>query len=477
MKIKTLSLSSVRTERDDRKHAMDRTGDLAAGHCHGRSMREAGNAIFVTLVIAGVVALTLAAYLSWADTQSKMSMRSQCWNAALPVSEAGLEEALTQLHYTGLTNLTANGWTSETNGWYFKRNNVNGRAYYEVHIKRIQPPVIVSTGYMPIPLATNSYVKRRVRVTTRGGSTIGAAIVSKSTINLSGNNVTIDSFDSCDPNYNTGGKYDAAKSRDGGNVICLGSDGLTANNKPIYALDVGDADIRGHVEVLPGATINLTSGGSVGSEAWVDAGTQGIEPGWASTEANVGIDNVEEPFTGGYFTPTQITGNKVPYNYVFDLSGNYKMADLTGKVLVSASNVTVWATDSVNIGSGEFIQITTGASLKLYVSAASAVIAGQGVINDSGLANAFQYYGLPSNTAIDYKGNSTFYGMIKAPQATLKLGGGGTTDYDFNGSIIVGSLTMNGHYHVHYDECLQRLESSALVVGTWNEVDANGPIQ
>jgi hypothetical protein len=447
---------------------------------HSAKPTESGSALFVTLVIAGVVALTLAAYLTWANTQNTLASRSQCWNAALPLAEAGLEEALTHLHYVGITNLATNGWVSVTNGWYCKKNYVDARGYYEVNIKRIAPPVIVATGYVPAPFSTTTYIKRRVRVTTLGGTPIDAAIISKGPITLSGNNVTVDSFDSSTSAGSTGGKYDAAKAGEHGNVITLGTDGLTPNKKMIYALDVGDADIKGHVQTVPGATINITSSGSVGDAAWVDAGTSGIQSGYSSSDANVGVDDVQEPFSGGYYTPIYIPdvgGIKAPYNYVLDMGVNYKLASLSGKVLVTASNAVLWVTDNLSIGSGEFIEIAPGASLKLYVSAPTATLGGQGVINDTGFAENFLYFGLPSNTAINYTGNSSFYGMINAPEATLKLGGGGTTDFDFSGAIIVGSLTMNGHYHIHYDEALLKLQRQPLVVSTWNEVDPNAPLQ
>ena len=143
--------------------------------------------------------------------------------------------------------------------------------------------------------------------------------------------------------------------------------------------------------------------------------------------------------------------------------------------MLVTGNVTLWVTGDVNIGSGEFIEVAQGASLKLYVSGASAVIGGQGIINDTGYAKNFQYYGLPTNTSIDYKGNSAFTGTINAPQADVKLGGGGTTDYDFVGSVVANSVTLNGHFHIHYDEALQPAIPNGYLVAAWNEVDPNTP--
>ncbi len=442
------------------------------------SRHQDASTIFLTLVIAGVVGLTLAAYLSWANSQNTLAMRSQRWNAALPVAEAGLEEALTQLHYNGVTNLSANGWTVLTNSLYYKRNYVDGSSYYEVTIKNVDPPVIVSTGCVPAPLgsATTPYVKRRIQVnTTASGSSLGAAIIAKEQIFLSGNNVTIDSFDSTDPLHSTLGKYDPLKAKAQGDVLTNAGDGVTSNGKPLYALEVGDADIKGHVATGPSGTVDVTAGGTVGDSAWVTAATPGIEPGWASHDANVAVDDVQPPFSGGYFTPSGITIGKVKYTYNLDQSANYKLSILSGKLLVTG-NATLWVTDDVNIGTGDFIQIAPGASLRLYVSAPSAVIGGQGIVNTDGYAKNFQYYGLPTNTSIDYKGNASFVGTIKAPQATLKLGGGGTSDYDFIGSAVVRALTMNGHFHIHYDEAVLNAQSHEYGVSAWNEVDPNAPL-
>jgi len=450
-----------------------------------------GSVLLVSLLTAGVIGIALGSYLTLTANQHQSVFRSMTWNEGIPVSEAGVEEALTQIYYNGITNFSAN-WTWGLDGCYHKIRSIGtDGAYYDVAVKPVNPPVIVSTAYVRAPLTPSSafgmilgtvssggtpnpYVKRRIQVNTSGGSSQGAAVISKGPIYLSGNNVTVDSFDSSNPLYSTNGMYIPALARDNGDVITNAKDGLTANGKPLYALDIGDADIKGHVTTGPSGTVHLTSGGTVGDNAWVNAGTQGVETGWQANDANVDIHDVDQPFTNGYFTPVGVTIGKVKYSYYLPDSANYKLGTLTGKVLVTG-NATLWVTDDVNIGTGDFIQIAPGASLKLYVSAPSAVIGGQGVINSDGYAKEFQYYGLPTNTSIDYKGNASFTGTINAPEADLKLGGGGTTPYDFVGSAVVNTLTMNGHFHIHYDEALRPAMPNGYLVAAWNEVDATTP--
>jgi hypothetical protein len=451
-----------------------------------------GNVLLATLLIAAIISLALGSYLTLTSNQNLATFRSMTFNRGIAVAEAGIEEALTQIHYTGIAPLSVTDWTLGTDGCYHKKRIIDtDGAYYDVALKLVDPPVIVSTAYVPAPLAAsstfgmvlgtvtsggtaNSYVKRRIRVNTVADSASGAAVVSNGPIYLSGNNVTIDSFDSTNPLYSTNGMYLPSLSRDHGDVLTNARDGLTSNGKPLYALDVGDADIKGHVTTGPGGTVHLTAGGSVGDSAWVNVGTPGIESGWNANNANMDITNVDPPFTNGYFTPVPITIGKVKYTYYLPESANYKLSTLSGKVLVTG-NATLWVTDDVNIGSGEFIELAPGASLKLYVSAPSAVIGGSGIINSDGYAKNFQYYGLPTNTSINYKGNSSFTGTINAPQADLKLGGGGTTDYDYIGSCVVNTLTMNGHFHIHYDEALRPNVSNGYLVSSWNEVDPNTP--
>jgi len=154
------------------------------------------------------------------------------------------------------------------------------------------------------------------------------------------------------------------------------------------------------------------------------------------------------------------------------LVGNYKLSSISGKVLVTG-NATLWVTDSVAFATGDFIQIAPGASLKLYVSAATATIGGNGVINPNGAAATFEYYGLPTNTSLNMSANASFTGTVYAPQADFHLGGGGSDPYDFTGACVVNTVKMNGHFHFHYDEALRKLIPGRYVANSWDELDPN----
>src|SRR3989441_477168 len=443
-----------------------------------------GSVLLVTLLTATIIGLALASYLTLTSNQNLAVSRSTSWNEGIPVAEAGIEEALTQIYECGITNLSANNWTWGTDGYYHKTRSIgNDGSYYEVAINPVDPPVIVSTAYVRAPLAPSSafgmilgtlnsggtpnpYVKRRVQVNTIGSSSAGGAMVAKGNIDFSGQNVTTDSFDSSDSNYSTNGKWDPARAKANGDVRTNARDGK------VSAIAVGNADIKGHVATGPLGVVDVGSGGSVGDLAWVNAGTPGIESGYKSDDENMQILDVKEPFSGGYFTPIRTKVGKIWYDYVLPLDGNYKLSSFGGKVLVTG-NATLWVTDSVAFSTGDYIQIAPGASLKLYVSAATASIGGNGVINGNGSATSFAYYGLPTNTSLNMNANASFTRTVYAPQADFHLGGGGTDPYDFNGACVVNTVKMNGHFHFHYDEALNKLNPSTYVACTWNELASN----
>src|SRR5262249_20906165 len=72
-----------------------------------------GNTLLLTVVITGLIGFLLATYLTLVKSQNGANVRSQSWNSAMPVIEAGIEEALANLNSKGITNgpLDGDGWT------------------------------------------------------------------------------------------------------------------------------------------------------------------------------------------------------------------------------------------------------------------------------------------------------------------------------------------------------------------------------
>jgi hypothetical protein len=302
-------------------------------------------------------------------------------------------------------------------------------------------------------------ISRTVRVTAVRESVFMKAMVAKGQIDLSGNNVKTDSFDSSNPAYSTNGQYDSAKAKDKGDVAT--TSGL------LNSLSVGNADIWGCVLTGLGGSTSVGANGSVGSKAWHQAGKKGIEPGFSRDDMNMSFPDVAVPFEDNYRVPA---GDPL----TISASGNWKViGDLTQSLVVKSNvQAIVLVTGNINLsGNNDKIEIQPGGSLRLYVAGEKAAIKGQGVMNQSGNAANFYYFGLPGNKSLALAGNAAFVGGIYAPNAAFSLGGGGNDTKDFIGASVTDTVKMNGHFNFHYDENLGRVgPDRRYILTSWNEI-------
>src|SRR5688500_18458134 len=175
-------------------------------------LSQRGSAMLVTLTTTVILGTALGSYLKLVQYQNSAVVRSQVWNSAMPLCEAGIEEALTHLNMIGDGDRACNGW--ERQGDQFYMNRTIGTARYEVWINSSNQPTVTAIGYATDSIS-QSQVNRTVLVnTTKYGSGM-RGIIAKNGIRMNGN-CKIDSFDSEDPNHSTGGRYDPAKAKDNG---------------------------------------------------------------------------------------------------------------------------------------------------------------------------------------------------------------------------------------------------------------------
>jgi hypothetical protein len=436
--------------------------------------REHGTVLFVTLSILGILGILIGSYLALTMTQRSSVARAHAWNNALVVAESGIEEGMAHINSFpgGVTtnNLATNNWTSLGWGIVAKTNYV-GTGYSYVTIQ-IQPavtnpfPVITSTAYVPGPV-DGPTLSRIVQINTRArtASAANGAIVVATTVDLSGSGVIVDSFNSSDPNYSTGGQYDPNKRLANGDIVTTSS----ASN----AVYVGDSTVYGTIHTAPGGVVGVDTGNhpldSVGDLAWVNGGNIGIESGHALQDENYSFNDVTLPagatwstVSGGAKYKFNVGGTQVNFDYQLSVGGTYVISNLSSSVYVGLPggipspgvNVTLYVPNSFGIPSGNAIYIAPGASLTMYVGAPTVNIAGQGIVNTTGLAADFQYFGLPTNTSLGLQANASFTGLIDAPEAFVSIGGGGSTTNDFAGQIIANSAKLNGHMNVHFDQAL-----------------------
>ena len=64
---------------------------------------EEGSALLVVIFLGSMLSIMLSSYMLMVRNQHNSVLRSLSWNACIPIAEAGVEEAITQIHYNGVT--------------------------------------------------------------------------------------------------------------------------------------------------------------------------------------------------------------------------------------------------------------------------------------------------------------------------------------------------------------------------------------
>src|SRR5262245_23671982 len=240
-----------------------------------RKAKQLASSLLVALVICSILSLFVMYYLSLIEQQNVMSARSQTWNMAIAVSEAGVEEGLQHLN-EAFPDLGNDGWTFDGSASYYKSNVLaDGNGYSSsIYITNFSNPVIVARAFVNPPVATYwqtaamilfatqgqtadlpPTINRAVQVKCNRTTPYNGALIAKKSIDLKGNNVTTDSFDSGDSTKSRNGQYDP--------TVYRGSKGDIATNLGLVnSISGGNADVFGHVHTGLGSQQNALQIGS-----------------------------------------------------------------------------------------------------------------------------------------------------------------------------------------------------------------------
>jgi Tfp pilus assembly protein PilX len=434
------------------------------------SSREQGKVILICLFTMITVGVVLISYLGMGSSHAVMTARSQAWNIALPVAEAGLEEGLTQLNYTRGLDLTSNGWSKVTSGGkgkigdYFMTRALSEDAYYEVYItENGKKPNVTSIGYARAPLTTNFISRTIVAGLQKTNVIFTKAMIARKHIRA-GKTSLVDSFDSTDSKYSTGGQYDPAKRKATASVAA------SSNKK--NAIKIDNSKFYGDASVLKKGGIEFKNKGTLGDTTWVDGGNLGSQSGRVAEGFTYDFPVVQEPWPAGTGT-APIAGPKYggeENQYLLD-SGNYELSaniELK-KPLIVKTNATATLYLRGDFKASEDIIIHKGATLKIYMNGHKFEINDRDVKVNDGDAVQFQYYGMPKNKEIKMKkkGGVEFHGVVYAPNAKIKIEGGN----DFIGSVVGKCIHMKHDGKFHFDEGIWGKDNDydMFKVASWTE--------
>ena len=297
---------------------------------------------------------------------------------------------------------------------------------------------------LAFPASTQSAFYRAIALNPLPFSPAGAFWVTDG-IDLKAAGTMIDSYNSADPNHSTGGNYNPATRMAGGNIYCDAG-----------VLNISNASVFGKITNGPGGTVSIGPGGRVGDLDWAGPG---IEHCWqGAVYASFTPPDVRPPFNSG-FAPVYYseTNTYFLWNGNYFVNGDFSLE--SNDTLYVAGVVNLYVTGNFIVKSQNLtIVIPPGAHLSLYVgtSTGPSVSTTLTQVLNSGNAATFNYYGLPSNTSLEWLGQS-FIGTLYAPQAVFSDGTPhGNFTRDFHGACVARSVILSGPANIHYDENLTR---------------------
>jgi hypothetical protein len=443
-----------------------------------------GSALVVALIFAAIIAISLTSYIQLSVNSLKLAQRSFYANAAINLVDTGLEQTLWSLNHSNWTGAGFTQVSGTTTQWqgtfpsstgYFTFNQgVAGQVKVWVDQGTASLPHVVAQAI--ITLGDGTTLTKQAEVYMHRSSYFNNGLVAKDRITFSGNNASVDSWNS-DPDNDPATAaipYSSSVAHDSGKI---GSTSVQTDS-----ISVSNADIYGYAAVGSSSL----SGISVGSNGLV--GPYGTPNGTIDTthvtyDFTTSFADPTAPTTTGYSIGAIISDTSLPragdsaaadgyYYYsvpIISLSGSNSTLSIAGSNSKVVLVVTNTAGTSVGVTGHGGINIATGSSLALYTSG-TVSIAGNGIsngtydasqaISSSNTPNqpaSFQLYGTlpasqtPPYQSISVSGNGILSGGVYAPNASISLTGGGSNGTVL-GAMVGNTVSVTGNSTFHYDE-------------------------
>ena len=421
-----------------------------------------GSVLLSAAMTAGVLAILIAGFLTYMSNEYNLNFRAHRWNQSFHLAEAAVETGIAEYnywYYLGSSGFeSSRGWTSLGGNSYSKTvadltdnsGNVVGTLSVTASNVNTTNPTFRGVGTVTSSNYGGPSIARAVQVTLAPSPKFPLGLMALSTIDMNGNNIYTDSYDSSDTTKSTGGKYDVGKRQPNGNI---GTDDTIINS-----VSIGNANVYGTVSTGLGGTVTMGPNGSIGPSfsnpaTSVSAATA---DGWIKSDFDVNIPDVTLPSGFPSASSGSINGNTMLNAGGGTVYLKYDSISLSGSKTLTVTNGTVnlYVTGDTSVSGNGQIVISSGASLTMYAGG-SMSIAGNGMANNSGGATSAQFYGLPTSTSWSISGNGIWAGTVYAPEAALTMNGGGNAG-DVSGAFVTKTITLSGHTKFHYDETLKK---------------------
>jgi len=460
-----------------------------------------GSLLLVAMLLSAVTAIGIATYLQLGNASMQLAHRSFFENAAMNLAEGGLDQAMWCFEQARNGNpgaSAANFVIDGTNAHQtFEESDIGLNATGSVRVfvqysDASLPPVV--TARATVTPKTGSPIEKWVQVSLHTRSRFGDGMIAKLLIDFNGNNVAADSWNSdtadSDGNPLTGAQttYTHAVATD---QATIASTQITAG-----AIGIGNADVLGYVATGdPSATAGSSKSmaiivGPTGSILGTDSAGKGvtgnIDPDRVASDFTYNFDQVE---TNSSQPPLYTTVSPIWLTYSSSIAGTplgtagttttYKLSNsITGNLSIAAN-----ATVALIVPVGTTIKlngsdaITIPATSRLIIFAEGDLdISGKGLLNGSSSPTNVYIFGsvaaggtAPSSQTIKISGNGNLNACVYAPNADIRIDGGGTSG-QVSGSFVGSTITMTGGGFFHYDTALKGLGGGPMAISQWKEL-------
>lgn len=431
---------------------------------------ERGAILIVAMLLSAIIAISLGTYVNLCINSLKMADRTFYNNAAMNLVEMGVEEAMWS--YTD-DSITSTGWSTPvawntstgntaktTFGPYNYSGNVTGsvKVYVTDRTGLGASPMIIARSIITLP--RGAPIEKWIEITLSKRSKFALGLVAKNSIQFSGNNASVDSWNS-DPDNDPSTAaipYSGGVANDAGSIGSVDvSSTISVNNADIWGTAATGAPTT--------AAIGVGPNGRVGPY-----GTPGntLDPGSVSTDFTANLEDVALPAgglpTGAIGATVGVTGTTTVLRFGGTISANLEVYGDVTLILTAPAG-----TSAISQTGPRGIEIKPGATLKIY-TAGDVQIAGNGVLNPNSQPSSFQLWGTSTSAVLqDIKiaGNGTLSGLCYAPNAALTINGNG----DVCGSFVANTIKVTGNAAFHYDESLENFETDdPYGISKWREL-------
>src|SRR5205085_3268363 len=238
-----------------------------------------------------------------------------------------------------------------------------------------------SNGVLAPHLLATPQVSRRIEAIVRPVSAFDQAIMSVGIVDLTNQNIVVDSYDSSDPAKSTNGLYDSAKRQQNGDIATDGQ-----------LIEAGNAHIYGDVATNAGTVSGAANITGVERTDFYQEPIPIGAPSWPSSNASVSSVDGTTTITA------DATKGSAASRYVLSgisLSGN-KTLTLAGNPNGSQTYIEIYVTGDISVSTGQIV-VQPGVTAKIYF-AGNVDITGNGVLNSNNQPGDFMLYGIQPQT-------------------------------------------------------------------------------